>query len=138
MDKRDYDHLKKYYHLLEKDQAFWAFVCFSRQNYEHIVPLEAEDEIMIGFESGDGGVVCEMPIRWYFLRGEKASPRIECFDEARPMLSAPTFAKFLRRVARLHDQNPTPVDISRALIACGFRDQSDRPLDSSLKGGGRK
>lgn len=136
MRKCDYDHLKKYYPLSEQDKVVWAFVCFSRQNYEHIVPLMAEDEIIIGLENGDGGVVCKMPIRWYLLRGETASPRIECFDEAWPMFLAPTFTKFLRRLAALQDQAPTPDDISRVLISCGFCDQSDRPLDGSPKGGG--
>lgn len=134
MQKSDYDYMKLFFPDLEQETVFWSFICFSRQDYASIVPLACEDEIMLALRCADGGCVTEMSIRWYKL-GKTVSPRLECFDEAWPMLFAPSCAKVMQTLAARHDQNLSPDDVTQILLESGFKDLSDHPWKGDGKGG---
>lgn len=112
-------------------EYFWGFTCFSRQNYAKTVPLDGVDEIMLGIQCTQGGCLCELAIRWHMLSNEPV-PQLEMFDEAWPLFHAPTFVSVLEQLTQMsQDHALTPDEVSALLIANGFTDQSDRPLETA-------
>lgn len=112
-------------------EYFWGFTCFSRQDYAKTVPLDGVDEIMLGIQCTQGGCLCEMAIRWHMI-GNEPVPQLEMFDEAWPLFHAPTFVSVLEQLTQMsQDHVLTPDEVSALLIAHGFTDQSDRPLEAA-------
>lgn len=113
------------------EEYLWGFTCFSRQEYAGTVLEDSLDEIMLGIQSVRGGCLCEMAIRWYMINGTP-TPRLEMYDEAWPLFQAPTFVSALGQLTQMcKDHSPTSDEVSAMLIALGFTDQSDRPLDTT-------
>ena len=129
LPQADIERLNTYFPREDWNLYFWGFTCFSRQDYARTVPLDGVDEIMLGVECIEGGCLCELAVRWFMLDG-KPAPRLDVFDEAWPLFQTPTFAAILEKLtqmSRYHE--PTPDEVSALLIAHGFTDQSDRPLE---------
>ena len=125
MQENELKQLRSYFPDIGED-AFWGFICFSRQKYADVVPKDCEDRIMLGIQSREGGCYCEMGICWHNL-GNCIAPRIECFDDAWAMLLTATCRKLVQRMLAA-GKNLTPEQASNILIECGFVDMSDNPL----------
>ena len=131
LPQADAGRLNVYFPKEDWNLYFWGFTCFSRQDYAKTVPLDAADEIMLGIQCTQGGCLCELAIRWHML-SNKPVPRLEMFDEAWPLFHAPTFVSVLEQLTQMsQDHAPTPDEVSALLIAHGFTDQSDRPLETA-------
>lgn len=125
----DIDHLSVYFPREDWNEYFWGFTCFSRQDYAKVVPLDAVDEIMLGVQCVQGGTLGELAVRWYRLGG-RAVPKLEVFDEAWPLLQTPTLVAVLEQLTQMSRKgSPTPDEVSALLIAHGFTDESDQPLE---------
>ena len=110
---------------------FWGFTCFSRQDYAAVVPIEGINEIMLGLQCMEGGTLGELAFRW-FMFGNKLALRLEVFDDAWPVTQTPSFAAVLEDLTQMSRHHvPTPDEVSRLLIAHGFTDRSDRPLETN-------
>lgn len=112
------------------EEYFWGFTCYSRQEYAGVVPLEGIDEILLGIQCAQGGCLSELALRWYSL-DSNLTPRLEVFSGAWPLLQTPTLKAFMEQLTQMRmgiNIVPTPDDVSRLLIAGGFKDQSDWPL----------
>lgn len=132
INENDFKHLKRHFPNADWGSLFWGFVCYSRQNYSGVVPLDAEDEIMLGIQHPDGGCLCELAIKWHLLQ-DKPIPRLEAFSEAWHLLQTDTLQSVLKHLTQEKEPLPTPDELSALLIDHGFVDQSDRPLpDSAL------
>ena len=115
LPQADAERLNTYFPREDWNLYFWGFTCFSRQDYARTVPL--------------AGV--EMGGRWFML-GNEPVPRLDVFDEAWPLLQTPTFAAVLEELTRMNRGHAlTPDEVSALLIAHGFTDQSDRPLETA-------
>lgn len=131
LPQADAARLSAYFPKEDWNLNFWGFTCFSRQNYAKVVPLDGVDEIMLGIQCIEGGCLGEMAVRWYML-DNKPVPRLEAFDEAWPLLQTPTFTTVLKELTKMgRNHTPTPDEVSVLLIAHGFTDQSDRPLETA-------
>ena len=127
----DIERLSAHFPVMRGEDHFWSFTCFSRQNYADTVPLDAVDEIMLGIQSTRHGCLCELAIRWHMIGGKLVS-RLEAFSDAWPILQTPSFAAVMDKLVDMRRRSePTPDEVSALLIAYGFKDQSDRPLDVS-------
>lgn len=131
MPEADVDLLSGYFPWENWNECLWGFTCRSRQNYASTLPRETVDEIMLGVQCEQGGCLCELAFRWHMIAGTPV-PRLEVFDSAWPILQAPTFMEVMRELAQMVADNETvtPDGVSALLIAYGFKDQSDRPLDA--------
>ena len=129
LSKADCDALFPHFPIEDRKKYFWGFTYFSRQEYSEAVQLDAADEIMLGIQCIEGGCLCELAIRWYWLNGNTV-PQLEVFRESWPLFRTPTFtavmAQLIKRKADL-----TPDEVSILLTAHGFTDQSDRPLGAN-------
>lgn len=125
--KCDSEQLIHYFPNADWDDLYWGFSNYSRQAYAGLAPLDAEDEIMLGLYFRQGGCLCEMGISWHLLRG-RAVPQLEVFSEAWHLLKTPTFRAVLDQLTKEKESLATPAEVSALLIACGFTDQSNRPL----------
>ena len=131
LPQADAERLNTYFPREDWNLYFWGFTCFSRQDYARTVPLDGVDEIILGVQCVEGGCLSEMVVRWFMLDG-KPAPRLEVFDEAWPLLQAPTFAAVLEELTKMSRGHAlTPDEVSALLIAHGFTDQSDRPLETA-------
>lgn len=127
----DMERLSTYFPVMRGEDHFWSFTCFSRQNYADIVTLDAVDKIMLGIQCTRHGCLCELAIRWRMIGG-KPVPQLEVFSDAWPILQTPSFAAVMDKLVDMRRRfEPTPDEVSALLIACGFKDQSDRSLDVS-------
>lgn len=117
------------HHFPRKDweDLFWGFTDYSRQAYADLSPLGAEDEIVLGIYSQQGGCLFEMGIVWRELRNVSV-PQLHVFSEAWHLLKTPTFQMVLDQLTKEKESLATPAEVSALLIACGFTDQSDDPL----------
>lgn len=131
INENDFKYLKHHFPNEDWRNLFWGFCCYSRQNYSGDVPLDAEDEIMLGIQHRDGGTLCELVINWHMLQG-KSIPRLEVFSEAWHLLRTDTLQSLLKHLTQEKEPLPTPDELSRLLIDYGFVDQSDRPLSDSV------
>lgn len=125
--KTDYERLAHHFPDADWENLFWGFTCYSRQNYAGSAPLDAEDEIMLGIQHPEGGCLCELGISWHLL-SRKLVPQLHVYSEAWHLLNTPTFRMVLNLLTKEKEPLPTPDEVSMLLIACGFVDQSDRPL----------
>ena len=132
MPESDIDLLSGYFPWENWNECFWGFTCRSRQKYAGTLPRETVDEIMLGVQCEQGGCLCELAFRWHMIAGTPV-PRLEVFDNAWPILQAPTFMEVMNELARMVADNETvtPDGVSALLITYGFKDQSDRSLDAS-------
>lgn len=131
MPETDIDLLSGYFPWENWNECFWGFTCCSRQKYAGTLPWETVDEIMLGVQCEQGGCLCELAFRWHMIAGTP-TPRLEAFDSAWPILLAPTFMEVMNELARMVADNEavTPDGVSALLNVYGFKDQSDRPLDT--------
>lgn len=125
--KNDSERLAQHFPGVDWEKLFWGFTCYSRQNYAGIAPLDAEDQIMLGIRFPEGGCLCELGISWRRLHNELV-PQLHAFSEAWHLLQTPTFQMVLDLLTKEKEPLATSDDVSMLLIACGFVDQSDRPL----------
>ena len=131
LPQADAEWLHKYFHREDWSLCFWGFTCFSRQNYAKDISLDCVDEILLGVQCIEGGTLSELAIRWHMLSGEPV-PRLEVYDDAWQIIHTPTFAAFMEGLIQMcRHHNPTSDEVSALLIACGFTDQSDRPLGAN-------
>lgn len=131
LPQADAERLNAYFPREDWALYFWGFTCFSRQDYARTVPLDGVDEIMLGIQCVEGGCLGEMAVRWFML-GNEPVPRLDVFDEAWPLLQTPTFAAVLEELTRMSRGHAlTSDEVSALLIAHGFTDQSDRPLETA-------
>lgn len=128
--KNDLDQLARHFRNLDGENLLWDFVCYSRQSYAGIAPLNAEDEIMLGLYHQGGGCLCEFGISWHNLNNELV-PQLHMFSDAWCLLQTPTIQSVLEQLTQERGSLPTPDDVSAVLIGCGFSDQSDTPLHKS-------
>jgi len=138
--KCDSELLNHHFPREDWEDLFWGFTNYSRQSYAGLTPLDAEDEIILGIYSTGGGCLCEMGIVWRKLRSVSV-PQLNVFSEAWHLLKTPTFQMVLDQLTKEKESLATPAEVSALLIACGFTDQSDRPLTETAlecKGGGSK
>lgn len=131
----DIEELSAYFPWENWSEIFWGFTCFSRQKYADKLPQDADDEIMLGLQCESGGCLCELAFRWHMIAGSTV-PRLEVYDSAWPVFQTPTFAAVMQQLSRMAaDGNElTPDEVSALLIANGFKDESDRPLDHTEGG----
>lgn len=113
--KRDYSEL------------FWAFTCFSRQDYADEVEIPYLDEVCYGLWNKNGGCVCEMLMVWERIGGD-AVPVIQSFSESFVLLTSPVQKKVFEKLMKMRKECFTPEEFSKVLLSCGFRDMSDRKL----------
>ena len=125
MEAKELEQLRTYFPDIGED-AFWGFICFSRQEYADRIPKDCVDRIMLGIQSRDGGCYCEMGICWHDL-GKCTALRIECFDDAWAMLLTTKFGELMHRLME-GGKNLSTDAVSQILIGCGFTDMSDNPL----------
>lgn len=131
LPQTDIERLNAYIPQKEWGLYFWGFTCFSREDYAGVVPLDGVDEIMLGVYCVHGGTLGELAICWHMLGG-KPVPRLEAYNDAWQIIQAPTFLTALEHLTQMgRDHRLTPDEVSRLLIAHGFTDQSDRPLDEN-------
>lgn len=126
----DSKHLSHFFPDTDWEEHSWEFFCFSRQEYANRVPLNAEDEITLGIYYSSGGAICELSINWNKLEGELV-PQLTIFADAWCLLKTPTFQSVVSQLIKLDKSAATPDKVSAMLIALGFADQSDRPLDGT-------
>ena len=126
--KNDSEKMAHHFPNVDWEEPFWGFTCYSRQDYAGQIPLDAEDEIMLGSQYPDGGCLNEMAFRWYKMNDELV-PRLEVYSEAWHLLQTHTIQMVMGQLIQEQEPMPTPDEMSALLIAWGFVDQSDRPLD---------
>lgn len=128
--KSDSDRLAKHYPNVNWENLLWGFTCFSRQDYAGTVPLDAEDEILLGIQYPGGGCLCEVGISWQRMNNQLV-PRLSAFSEAWHLLLTPTLQQVLDYLA--HEKAlVTPDEVSQLLLSCGFTDLSDIPLSDNV------
>lgn len=130
LPRADIEQLNSFFPREDWNLYFWGFTCFSRQDYAKVVPLDGVDEIMMGVQHVEGGCLGEVAVRWFMLGG-KPAPRLEVFDEAWPLLQTPTLAAVLEKLTKESRNHALTTDeVSALLIAHGFADQSNQPLET--------
>lgn len=105
------NHMRGFYHYSEAWYASGA----PRREYV--------DEVMFGFYPDGGGTVGEMGVRWQMLGG-KCVPQLQVYDDAWKVLA--TFKDVIDAMAKHDNENIQPKDFCALLLACGFRDMTDR------------
>ena len=90
---------------------------------------------MLGLRFESGGCLCELAFRWHMIAGRPV-PRLEVYNSAWPVFQTPTFAAVMHQLSRMmaDDYELTSDEVSAVLIANGFKDESDRPLDHTEGG----
>lgn len=98
------------------------FVQLSRAWYGETCLRDSDvaDKITTGLYAPDGGTVGEFDIRWIDLGLDSLSPKIEAFDDSWGVLW--DFRDILEKLAELDDTDPTPEEICKLLLSCGFED----------------
>ena len=127
INKKDSERLERRFPGQNWEIPFWSFTCHSRQNYAETVPLDAEDEIILGIRYPKGGCLAELCFRWHNLNG-RPSLLLEVFDDAWCLLQTHTFQLVMNQLVQCENPVPTPEELSAMLISWGIVDQSDNPL----------
>lgn len=83
LGKADCDSLRNHFLIENREKYFWGFTCFSRQDYVSIAALDCVDEIMLGIQCTEGGCLCELAFRWYWLN-RSAVPGWNCSETPGP------------------------------------------------------
>lgn len=84
--------------------------------------LNKIDEITFGFYSLEGGTTGEMSMDWVKLEG-KIVPELSVFSDAWSALAH--FHDLIDLLGEHDDEDPTPEQFCKYLLACGFQDRTE-------------
>ncbi len=113
--------------MKEHTGNFRGFSILSQAYYSTSALNEPDisDEIMIGLYHPEGGTSGEFAIRWVTgLRGGKAVPRLEAFDDSWSALTQ--FHDLLAAMAEIDNQDTTPEAFAEILKNLGIVDRTLR------------
>lgn len=115
----------------EQKDAYYGFTHFSRMEYSDIPKDDSFiDEITFGLYVRNDGCISEASIVWENLMGKPVF-YVRSFGDG---LKATFSQKFISIVNELKLQEYySPEEVARLLIAEGFEDDSDRPLDKQTE-----
>lgn len=131
LSPEDIRHFSKWLEC-ERDysDAFWAFTCFSRQDYAGIVEIPYLDEVHYGIWDKSGGCVCEMLMAWENMDGD-IFPYVRSFSDSFVLLTSPMQKKIFEKLMKKRKGCFTPEEFSYVLLSCGFRDMSDHKISGN-------
>ena len=115
-----------------KENPYYGFTCFSRQNYAQTIKLygDENDSVEFGIYVRNDGCIAEMSMSWSTLQGKEV-PKLAAFDDAFLLLVDPKIQDMFRLLQGYADDKKelTPEAFSRLLLYLGFEDESDIKLD---------
>lgn len=115
-----------------KENTYYGFTCFSRQDYAHRIKryVDETDSVTFGIYVRNDGCIAEMTMSWSPLQGKEVA-NLGVFNDAFSLLADTRIQDVFRLLKDYADDKKelTPEAFSRLLLYLGFEDNSDNKLD---------